>query len=105
MVPLWFSVHTPEGETIIQMRHPQTYSLISSLSWFELISSEPSSPKHLCPIQAWALQSGSPAWAWGMCLMQRGGAARSQSGVLYVSTGGEMEGKEVADEVLRVAPL
>lgn len=64
MVPLWSSIHSPEDETIREMRHSQMYFLISSLSWFEHISSEPSSPKHLCPIQAWTLQGGSPAWAW-----------------------------------------
>lgn len=52
---------------------------------------------------------GTPEWfsclGLGMCLMQSGGAARSLSYVLYFSTGGEMEGKEIADEVLRVAPL
>lgn len=37
--------------------------------------------------------------------MQRDGAARSPSSMFCVSTGGEMEGKKVADEVLRVAPL
>lgn len=50
---------------------------------------------------------GTPEWSFcpGLWEMQRDRAAESLSSVVCVSTGGEMEGKKVADEVLRVAPL
>lgn len=98
----------PESKTITEIRQPRHLScspLPPGLNPF----TQSLLPRYVLTLRepwAWVLQSGLPAQACGNCGWCRGMAQLEVlSSVVCVSSGGEMEGKKVADEVLRVAPL